>query len=95
MIRKWVIYNKLEDFNSLLNYTNEDFKPHGGCSLSYYKENGDSVVKMMSTTPLQQLENLRWYIQHLIYESGYLNDDDESNYPLSDDKWMYFSLNTE
>ena len=82
IIRQWVIYNKLEDFNSLLNYTDEDFKPYGGGNLSYYKENGDSVVKMMSTTPLQMLENLRWYIQHLI------NEDDESNYPLSEDKWM-------
>ena len=88
MIRQWVIYNKLEDFNSLLNYTDEDSKPYGGGNLSYYKENGDSVVKMMSTTPLQMLENLRWYIQHLINESGYLYDDDESNYPLSEDKWM-------
>ena len=43
---------------------------------------------MMSTTLLQMLENLRWYIQHLINESGYLYDDDESNYPLSEDKWM-------
>ena len=68
MIRQWVIYNKLEDFNSLLNYTDEDFKPYGGGNLSYYKENGDSVVKAMPTTPLQMLENLRWYIQHLINE---------------------------
>ena len=45
MIRQWVIYNKLGDFNSLLNYTDEDFKPHGGGNPSYYKENGDSVVK--------------------------------------------------
>ena len=88
MIRQWVIYNKLEDFNSLLNYTDEDFKPYGGGNLSYYKENGDSVVKMMPTTPLQMLENVRWYIQHLINESGYLYDDDESNYPLSEDNWM-------
>ena len=88
MIRQWVIYNKLEDFNSLLNYTDEDFKPHGGGNPSHYKENGDSVVKLMSTTPLQMLKNLRWYIQHLINESGYLCDDDESNYPLSEDKWM-------
>ena len=43
---------------------------------------------MMSSTPLQMLENLRWYIQHLIHESGYLYDDDESNYPLSEDRWM-------
>ena len=28
MIRQWEIYNKLEDFNSLLNYTDEDFKPY-------------------------------------------------------------------
>ena len=89
MIRQWVIYNKLENFNSLLNYTDEDLIPHGHDSLSYYKENRDSVVKMMSPTPLQELINLRWYIQHLINESGYLyDDDDESNYPLSEDKWM-------
>ena len=84
-IRQWVIYDKLEDFYYLLNYTDEDFKPHSGGSLSYYKENGNSVVKMMSRTPLQELINLRWYIQHLIHESGYLYDDDESNYPLSED----------
>ena len=88
MIRQWVIYNKLEDFNSLLNYTDEDFKPHGGGNLSYYKENGDSAVKMMSTTPLQQLENLRCYIQHLIHETGYLDDDYGSKYPLGEHKWM-------
>ena len=88
MLRQWVIYNKLEDFNSLLKYTDEDLIPHGVVNLSFYKENGDSVVKMMSPTPLQELIKLRWYIQHLIHESGYLYDDDESNYPLSEDKWM-------
>ena len=88
MIRQWVIYNKLEDFNCLLNYTDEDLIPHGHGKLSFYKENGDSAVKMMSPTPLQELINLRWYIQHLIHESGYLYDDDESNYPLSENKWM-------
>ena len=88
MIRQWVIYNKLEDFNSLLNYTDEDLIPHGHGNLSYYEENGDAVVKMMTPTSLQELINLRWYIQHLIHESGYLYDDDESNFPLSEDKWM-------
>ena len=88
MIRQWVIYNKLEDFNSLLNYTDEDLIPHGHRDLSDYKENGDSMVKMMTPTPLQELINLRWYIQHLIHGSGYLYDDNESNYPLSEDKWM-------
>ena len=58
MLRQWVIYNKLEDFNSLLNYTDETLIPHGCGSLSFYKENGDSVVKMMSPTPLQELINL-------------------------------------
>ena len=43
---------------------------------------------MMPTTPLPMLENLRWYIQHLIHQSGYIYDDDESNCPLSEDKWM-------
>ena len=88
MIRQWVINKKLEDFNCLLNYTDEDLIPHGVGKLSYYKENDDSVVKIMSPTPLQELISLRWYIQHLIHESGYLYDDDESNYPMSEDKWM-------
>ena len=88
MIRQWVIHNKLEDINSLLKYIDEDLIPHGVGKLSFYKENGDSVVKKMSPTPLQELINLRWYIQHLIHENGYLYDDDESNYPLSEDKWM-------
>ena len=43
---------------------------------------------MMTPTPLQELINLRWYIQHLIHESGYLYDDDRSNYLPSEDKWM-------
>ena len=34
LIRQWVIYNKLEDFNSLLNYTDEDSKPYGAGNLS-------------------------------------------------------------
>ena len=88
MIRQWVIHNKLEDFNSWLNYTDEDLIPRGHGSLRFYKENGDSVVITMSPTPLAELINIRWYIQHLIHESGYLYDDDESNYPLSEDKWM-------
>ena len=39
MIRQWVIYNKLEDFNSLLKYTDDDLIPHGVGNLSFYKEN--------------------------------------------------------
>ena len=29
MIRAWVIHNKLEDFNSLLNFNVDDFTPSG------------------------------------------------------------------
>ena len=46
MLRQWVIYNKLEDFKSLLKYTEEDLIAHGVGNLSLYKENGDSVVKI-------------------------------------------------
>ena len=28
-IRQWVIYNKLENFNSILNYPIDDFTPSG------------------------------------------------------------------
>ena len=51
MIREWVTYNKLEDFNSLLNFNVDDFTPSG--ILYYYKENADSVVRMLAITPLQ------------------------------------------
>ena len=49
---------------------------------------------MVSPTPLQELINLRWYIEHLIHESGYVYDDDESNYPLSEDKWTLQTYGT-
>ena len=29
MIKEWVVFNKLEDFNSLLKYTDDDFTPIG------------------------------------------------------------------
>ena len=76
MIREWVIFNKLEDFNTLLNYTDDVFTPSG--SLYYSKDNGE----MLHHTPLQELFNLRWYIQHLIDESGYeYIDDDKFDIP--------------
>ena len=70
MIKEWVIFNKLEDFNSLLNYTDDDFIPSG--KLCYSNDNGEKLHH----TPLQELYNLRWYIQHLIDENGYEHDDD-------------------
>ena len=70
--KEWVVFNKLEDFNSLLNYIDEDVTPTG--NLCYTNDNG----KKLSTTPLQEFYNLRWYIQHLI---------DENEYQYDDDKW--------
>ena len=85
-MRAWMQHNKLEDFNSLLNFNVDDFTSSG--SLCCYKDNGESVVKMLPTTPQQELQNLRWYIQHLIDESGYDYDDDDDLYnPPSEDNW--------
>ena len=39
-------------------------------------------------TPLQELFNLRWHIQHLIDESQSDDDDDGFDNPLSEDNWM-------
>ena len=47
-IKEWIIFNKFEDFNSLLNYTDNDFTPSG--HLCNCKDNVDSVVKMLPTT---------------------------------------------
>ena len=70
----------MEDLNSLLNYTVDDFTPSG--NLCYFKDNGE----ILHQTPLQELFNLRWYIQHLIDETGY--DDVEFDIPLSEENWM-------
>ena len=34
MIKEWVVFNKLEDFNSLLEYTDDDFTPTGNFVIS-------------------------------------------------------------
>ena len=52
-IKEWVIFNKLEDFNSLLNYTDDDFTPSG--NLSYANDNGERLHHK----PLEELFNLR------------------------------------
>ena len=77
MIQEWVILNKLKNFNSLLNYTSDDFTPSG--NLYDINENGE----ILHQTLLHELFNLRWYIQHLIDESG-----DEIENPLIEENWM-------
>ena len=82
-IKEWVVFNKLEDFNSMLKYTGDDFTPIG--NLCYINENGE----MLPTTTLQELNNIRWYIQHLIDENEYQYDDDEWTNPLRQSNWIY------
>ena len=77
MLKHWVIFNKLENFNSILNYTIEDFTPSG--NLRYINENGD----ILHLTPMKELFNQRWYIQHLMDQS-----EDESENPLSQQNWI-------
>ena len=43
---------------------------------------------MMPTTPLQDLFNLRWYIQHLIDKCECDYDDYDLNNPLREDNWL-------
>ena len=75
MLKQWIIFNKLENFNSILNYTIDDFTLSG--SLSYLNEHG----QILHQTPLKELFNLRWYIQHLKDEN---ENEDES--PLHEQK---------
>ena len=63
--KEWVVFNKKEDFNSLLNHIDEDFTPTG--NLCYINDNGEKSP----TTALQAFYNLRWFIQHLIDRNGY------------------------
>ena len=60
MIKEWDIFNKLEDFNSLLKYTDDDFTPTG--KLCYINEDGDKLHR----EPMKEFYNPRWLIQHLI-----------------------------
>ena len=76
MLKQWVIFNKLENFNSILNYTIDDFTPSG--NLCYMNQYG-----ILHQTPLKEVFNLRWYIQHLMDQS---EDEDENS--LSHNNWM-------
>ena len=53
-IRQWVIYNKLENFNSILNYPIDDFTPSG--NLCYVNEHGDIFALYTN----EKTFNLRW-----------------------------------
>ena len=77
MLKQWIIFNRLENFNSILNYTIDDFTPSG--SLSYMNQQGE----ILHHTPLREVFNLRCYIQHLMDETEYQHEN-----PLSEENWM-------
>ena len=76
-LKEWIKCQKLENFNSILNYTIDDFTPSG--NLSYMNQHHD----ILHHTPLREVFNLRCYIQHLMDET-----EDEHENPLSHENWM-------
>ena len=74
MLKQWVIFNKLGNFNSISNYMIEDLTPSG--NLSYINEHGE----ILHQTPLKEVFSLRWYIQHVMDEN-----EDEAENPLSEE----------
>ena len=83
MIKEWVVFNKLEDFNSLLKYTDDDFTSTG--KLCYINENGEKLYRKL----MKEFFNLRWYIQHLVDEYEYQYGDNEWTNPLHESNWTY------
>ena len=80
-MRAWVKHNKLEDKSDLLTDDLNDFT--STCTLAYYKETAEAEeTKIMPNTPLKELYNLYRYIQHLILESEFDDDDDDFDNPL-------------
>ena len=60
MLKQWIEFNILENFNSIMNFTIDDFTPSG--NLSYINQNGD----ILHPTLLREVFHLRYYIQHLM-----------------------------
>ena len=83
LIKEWVVFNKLEDFNSLLKYTDVDFTPTG--KLCYINQNGEKLHREL----MKEFFNLRWYIQHLVDEYEYQYGDNEWTNPLHESNWTY------
>ena len=83
MIKEWVVFNKLEDFNSLLEYTDDDFTSTG--KFFDINENGEKLYRKL----MQTFYNLRWYIQHLVDQHEYQYGDNEWTNPLHESNWTY------
>ena len=83
MIKEWVVFNKLEDINSLLKYTDDAFTPTG--KLCYINQNSEKLHRKL----IKEFFNLRWYIQHLVDEYEYQYGDNEWTNPLHESNWTY------
>ena len=83
MIKEWVVFNKLEDFNSLLKYIDDDFTSTG--KFCYINQNGEMLHRKL----MKEFFNLRWYIQHLVDEYEYQYGDNEWTNPLHESNWTY------
>ena len=73
----------MEDFNSLLEYTDDDFTSTG--NFCYINENGEKLYRELT----KEFYNLRWYIQHLVDEYEYQYGDNEWTNPLHENNWTY------
>ena len=83
MIKEWVVFNKLEDFNSVLEYSDDDFTSTG--KFYYINENGEKLYRKL----MKEFYNLRWYIQHLVDQHEYQYGDNEWTNPLHESNWTY------
>ena len=83
MIKECVVFNKLEDFNSLLKYTDDDFSPTG--NLFYSNQIGEKLHSKL----LKEFFNLRWYIQHFVDEYEYHYGDNQWTNPLHESNWTH------
>ena len=85
MIKEWVVFNKLEDFNSLLEYTDDDFTSTG--KFGYINENGEKLHRKL----MKEFYILRWYIQHLVHLHEYQYGDNQWTNPLHESSWTYIT----
>ena len=85
-MKAWVKHNKLEDMTSLSIHYLNDLTPSGTLLLQRESRIRSSHYDAYYT--LKELYNLYRYIQHLILESKYDDDDEEFDNPLDEENWL-------
>ena len=83
MIKEWVVFNKLEDFNSLLEYTDDIFTPTG--KFCYINENVEKWYRKL----MKEFYNLRLYIRHLVDVHECQYGANKWTNPLDESNWTY------